>query len=213
MIKGLSDKQKKLAIGLFDAGIIQFDFEKGWKLKLHEQNPNAPLSPIYIDLRKLQSYIKVKKLAVEALADLSKNLRFDCLAGIPLAAVALTSSLADKIKKTQITPRLDKKTHGQTKEVDGDYKKGGIALVVDDLITKADSKLEAIELLERNGLKVKDVLVIIDRQQGGVNELAKKGCRLHSVFKIKPILRLYKETGKITAKELKYILNYLDNPL
>ncbi|MBU2592273.1 MAG: phosphoribosyltransferase family protein [Patescibacteria group bacterium] len=209
----LSKSQKELALSLFDKGVIKFDFKKGWRLKLHESNPDAPLSPFYIDLRKLQSYLDVKLKAVLALVDLTKEVKYDYIAGIPLAAVALVSSLADKIGKPQITPRMDKKTHGEIRTIDGDYEKGKTVLVVDDLVTSADSKLEAIKVLEDNGLEVKDIAVVFDREQGGTEQLAKKGYALHAALKIKPTLRFYARVGKITQKQLMRVLDYLANPL
>jgi len=209
----LSKNQKELALSLFDTGVIKFDFERGWRLKLHETNPDAPLSPFYIDLRKLQSHLDVKLKAVLALVDLVKKVEYDYIAGIPLSAVALASSLADKIGKPQITPRMDKKTHGEVKMIDGDYELGKKVLIVDDLVTSADSKLEAIKVLEANGLVVKDVVVVFDREQGGTAQLAEKGYILHSVLRIKPTLKFYAAAGRITPDQLGRVLGYLSAPL
>ncbi|HUS60123.1 MAG TPA: orotidine-5'-phosphate decarboxylase [Nevskiaceae bacterium] len=209
----LTKTQEKLALSLFEAGAIQFDFKKGWRLKLHEQHPNAPLSPFYIDLRILQSRLEAKQKAVSALIEQADGIKYDCLAGIPLAAVALASSMSDKLGKPQITPRMDKKTHGQIRKIDGVYRKGEVALVVDDLVTRADSKLEAIKVLEENGLVVKDVVVVFDREQGGAEQLAEKGYTLHTALKIKPTLRFYVRAGKITQKQLTHLLDYLAAPL
>jgi len=207
----LSESQKELALSLFAAGVIKFDFKKGWRLKLHETHPEAPLSPFYIDLRKIQSHLDAKFKAVSALASLIKKLEYDYIAGIPLAAVALASSLADSVGKPQITPRMDKKTHGESRAIDGDYKKGKMVLLVDDLITSANSKLEAIKVLEDCGLVVKDVAVVFDREQGGVNQLAEKGYVLHSVLRIKPVLKFYADVGKITPNQLERVLDYLSS--
>lgn len=209
----LTKTQKNLALALFEAGAIQFDFKKGWRLKLHEEYPDAPPSPFYIDLRILQSCLEAKQRAVSALIEQAKGLRYDYLAGIPLSAVTLASSMADRIGKPQITPRMDKKTHGLIRKIDGLYKKGEVALVVDDLVTRADSKLEAIKVLEANGLVVKDVVVVFDREQGGTKQLADKGYRLHAALKIKPTLRFYARVGKITKKQLDHVLDYLASPL
>lgn len=205
----LSKNQKELALSLFSAGVIKFDFKKGWRLKLHEKNPQAPLSPFYIDLRKLQSNLYAKKKAVLALKEIAKNLKYDYLAGIPLAAVALTSSLADLVNKPQITPRMDKKTHGEKRQIDGDFKKGKVVLLIDDLITTAESKLETIKILEDNGLVVKDIVVVFDRQQGGKEELLKRGYHLYAALEIKPTLDFYAQKGKIKKEELKKVLDYL----
>lgn len=209
----LTAAQKKLALSLFEAGAIKFDFKKGWRLKLHEEHPDAPLSPFYIDLRILQSRPVAKSEAVNTLIEQAEGLKYDCLAGIPLAAVALTSSMADKIGKPQITPRMDKKTHGEVRKIDGIYQKGQVALVVDDLVTRADSKLEAIQVLEENGLEVKDVVVVFDREQGGAQQLAEKGYKLHTALKIKSTLRFYAQKGKISKGQLKQVLDYLAAPL
>lgn len=209
----LTDKQKVLALSLFDIGAIKFDFKEGWRLKLHEKHPKAPLSPFYIDLRILQSHLEAKKKAVSALMELSRDLEFDLLAGIPLAAVALVSTLADKIDTPQITPRMKKKTHGEIRKIDGNYEKGQIVLLIDDLVTKAGSKLEAVKVLESNGLKVKDVAVIFDRQQGGKQELAEKGYSLYSALEVKPILKFYSQEGKVSKGQLDKVLEYLENPL
>ncbi len=209
----LTNKKRSLALSLFDIGAIKFDFKKGWRLKLHEKHPEAPLSPFYIDLRILQSHLEAKKKAVSALMELTKKLEFDLVAGIPLAAVALVSTLADKINTPQITPRMKKKTHGEIKKIDGSYEKGQTVLLIDDLVTRAGSKLEAVKVLKSNGLKVNDVAVIFDRQQGGKQELAEMGYELHSALEVKSTLKFYKERGKITKNQLERLLEYLDNPL
>lgn len=211
--EGLTETQEALALSLLDAGVVLIDFEKGWRLKHHQEFPDAPLSPLYIDLRILQSCLEAKRVAVSALIEQAEGLEYDYIAGIPLAAVALVSSMADRLNIPQITPRIDEKDHGTGVKIDGVYKKGEVALVVDDLVTRASSKLDAIRVLETNGLIVKDVVVVFDRQQGGAEELAEKGCALHSALKIKPTLNLYARMGKITQEELNRVLDYLVAPL
>lgn len=208
----MTETQEKLALTLFDAGAIKFDFKKGWRLKLHEKYPDAPFSPFYIDLRVLQSCLEAKQKAVSALIGLAKRLKYDYISGVPLAAVPLASSMADRTGKPQITPRMDKKTHGWTRKIDGVCQKGKTVLLVDDLVTQADSKLEAIKILEKGGLKVKDVVVIFDREQGGAEQLAERGYNLHVALKIKPTLKFYARVKKITRKQLGRVLDYLATP-
>lgn len=209
----LTKTKEKLALSLFEAGAIKFDFKKGWRLKLHEKHPDAPLSPLYIDLRLLQSHLKAKREAVSALIEEAEGLKFDYIAGIPLSAVALASSMADRVGKPQITPRMDKKTHGEIRKIDGIYQKGKVVLVVDDLVTTADSKLEAIKDLEENGLVARDVVVVFDREQGGGGQLADRGYTLRAALKIKPTLKFYASAGKITREQLNRVLDYLAAPL
>jgi uridine monophosphate synthetase len=71
--------------------------------------------------------------------------------------------------------------------------------LIDDLITKGQSKLEAIALLEDAGLKVKDILVLVDREQGGVEGLDARGYTVHSVLILGRILDALVSMGKLAA--------------
>jgi uridine monophosphate synthetase len=71
-------------------------------------------------------------------------------------------------------------------------------VVLDDLITTGGSKLAAIEPLEAAGLEVQDVVVLIDREQGGGEELAETGYRLHAVLRLSEMLDLLVQAGRIS---------------
>ena len=205
--------QKELALKLMEIGGIQFDFKKGFRLVLHDVHPEAPLSPFYINLRRIRSFPEIMNLTVECLAKIVLRLDFDYIADVPTAATPIGAVLANKLRVPQITPRMDKKSHGLSTKIDGFFQKGKRAVLIDDLVTRADSKLEAIETLKANGLVVKDIVVVFDREQGGAKRLAEEGYTLHAVFKIKPTLRFYARTGKITREQLTCVLEYLAAPL
>ena len=74
-------------------------------------------------------------------------------------------------------------------------------VVLDDLITTGASKLEAIAPLEELGLQVEDVVVLIDREQGGREYLEERGYRLHAVFGLGEMLEVLAQHSRIsTAK-------------
>jgi uridine monophosphate synthetase len=198
--EGLTTVQENLLLQLFNIGAVKFG---GFPLKLHQNHPEAPLSPIYFDLRRLQRYPKVKKAAVDSYYELAKPLRFDLLAGIPLASIPLVSSLSDKLGVGMITPRIDRKGYGTGEQIDGFEKsdRGKTALLMDDLISGAHSKLEAVTILIENKLTVTDIVVLIDRDQGGREQLAERGLTLHSAMKISQILDLYGRIGLINIDD------------
>jgi uridine monophosphate synthetase len=80
---------------------------------------------------------------------------------------------------------------------------------VDDLITRGDSKLEAIAPLEAAGLTVHDVLVLIDREQGGAEDLARRGYRLHALLRLAQILDELQESARITPAQHVQVLRHL----
>lgn len=206
----LTATKRKLALQLYDIGAIKFGL---FRLKLHEKNPDAPLSPIYIDLRVLRSFPTAMALAVDVYRALIKGLKYDCYADVPTAATPVVAILSYKTKVPMISPRKDEKSHGVKRPIDGVFKEGQVALLIDDLITLADSKFEAIAVLEENGLKVCDVAVLVDRGQGGCQELEQRNYHCHVAFSLKDLLKLYVETGKIDQQEYERTLAYLDVPL
>lgn len=205
----LIETKKRLAIQLFDIGAIKFG---SFRLKLHEKNPDAPLSPIYIDLRVLRRFPEAKEAAVNVYEELVRPLKFDLLADIPTAATPLVSSLSDRLGVGMVTPRLDTKGYGSGVKVDGALAsdKGKRVVLIDDLITRADSKLEAAGILKSQGFIVEDVVVLIDRGQGGAEQLAEAGYKLHSALTMNQILKFYLDTGKINQAVYKDVIEKLE---
>src|SRR3712207_6699196 len=88
---GGSVNAERLARALVEAGAIQFG---AFRLKLHEERPDAPLSPLYINLRLLRSHPNQMDVAVAAYRSLLAGLEFDVLADVPMAATPFVAILS-----------------------------------------------------------------------------------------------------------------------
>ena len=77
------------------------------------------------------------------------------------------------------------------------------------MITGANSKFESIKTLEDHGLVVKDVVVLVDREQGGADQLKKARYSLHSALKLTELLDYYLERGRISDEKYKEVLSYI----
>ena len=194
----LTPTQRVFADALLASGAVKFG---AFRLKLHETQPDAPLSPLYVDLRVLQSFPDALDAAVATLNELieAENLIFARYAGIPMAATPLTAVLSHVTRIPMITPR-EPKSHGSGGSIDGAYLPGEIALAIDDVVTHADSKIEAIRVLEANGLVVRDVAVLVDREQGGPKMLAEAGYTLHAALRLSQLIDYWRETGGIDSE-------------
>ena len=202
----LEGSRKRLAEQLFDMSAIKFG---AFRMKLHEKNPDAPLSPIYVDLRLLRSFPQAMKSAIEVYLELVNNLKFEVMADVPTAATPIVAILSYQLNCPMISPRRDQKAHGLSKKIDGSFKSGQTVLLVDDLITQADSKLETISALESNGLVVKDIVVLVDREQGGPGQLQAAGYNFYCGVKLSELLKFYLETNRIDKNQYERTVNYL----
>ena len=91
-------------------------------------------------------------------------------------AVAMTSSLAGDAKVVQaFNVRKEPKGHGRGKRIEGNFDPAQPVVVVDDVITTGDSTLKAIQAIEDEGGKVAFALILVDRQEGGRDNIESKG--------------------------------------
>ena len=107
-----------------------------------------------------------------------------------VAAVALVSWLEGEPLPAFIV-RQEPKKHGMRRYIEGHLPAGGKVAIVDDVITTGGAILRAIEAVEGESCRVARVIVLLDRQQGGSNELRRRGYDFAPLFLADP-------TGEIT---------------
>lgn len=189
-----------LILHLHDAGCVRFgEFTLASGLR----------SPIYLDLRRMASDPVLLRRAAEAYAGLLKPLRYERLAAVPYAALTIGAAVALATDGSLIYPRKEAKAHGTGQAVEGIYTPGDRAVVIEDLVTSGGSVIKAVEALEAAGLVVEDVAVLIDREQGGPEALARAGYRLHAALTMTQILETLQEAGRISFDQAKAVRDYL----
>ena len=87
-------------------------------------------------------------------------------------------------------------------EIEGAFAVGERAVVIDDLATTGGSKFEAIGKLSVAGLKIEDVVVLIDRGSGAAEALAAAGYKLHAVMTLAQMLDHWAQTGRVPAEQI-----------
>ena len=75
------------------------------------------------------------------------------------------------------------KAHGQTRLIEGNFKAGDTVVVVDDVVTRGDSTITAINAIEKEGGKVAFVAVLVDREEGGRQKIEALGHAVFPIFK------------------------------
>lgn len=116
------------------------------------------------------------------------------VAAVPIvSAVALVSYLEGKPLPSFIVRDVAKE-HGTKKQIEGHFTAGSRVAVVEDVITTGGSVIRAIEAVEAARGKVVKVIVIVDRHEGGSDQLKAKGYDLTAILHLWP-------SGEVTIGE------------
>jgi orotate phosphoribosyltransferase len=103
----------------------------------------------------------------------------------PITAAILTVAGASGMSLRGVMVRKEAKQHGTGKFVEGPFAAGEELVIVEDVVTTGGSSLLAIERAEAVGLKVRRVLAIVDRLEGGREAFAARGYELTTLFTIR----------------------------
>ena len=191
---------EKIAKALADANVVRFgEFTLASGL----------ITPIYIDLRVLPSYPESMIVVVEELVKLVKKLKPDVVAGAETAGIPLATAISLKTKIPMIYVRKRPKSYGRKEQIEGVLEKDSKVVLIDDMATNAFSKLMFIEGIKNSHGIVEDVVIVLDREQGGADALAKENVKLHSLITLKELLSYMKDNDLIDDGKYNEILDYL----
>jgi orotate phosphoribosyltransferase len=152
-------------------------------------------SPCYIDCRLTTFDGKGASLVGQLMHQLirkterEKAVHIDAVGGLTMGAdpVALAVGMASFSAKDQpplnvFSVRKEPKAHGQTKLIEGNFQKGNTVVVIDDVVTRGESTLKAIDAVEKEGGRIAFVAVLVDRQEGGRQRIEERGHAVVSLF-------------------------------
>lgn len=105
------------------------------------------------------------------------------LAGIEIGSIPLAAIASVKSRTPFVIVRKEKKGYGTNKLVEGVYENGDKVLVIEDVVTTAKGALGAVHSLRDAGLTVDTVVCVVDREEGGRENLEKEGLKVISLVK------------------------------
>jgi orotate phosphoribosyltransferase len=110
------------------------------------------------------------------------------LAGPELGAVALVTAASLASGLPFLIVRREAKGYGTGNRLEGLFQSGERVCLVEDVITSGGAALCAVEALREAGLECRTAVCVVDREEGGVDELARHGVRLRPLFRAADLL-------------------------
>jgi orotate phosphoribosyltransferase len=150
---------------------------------------SGKVSSYYWDKYRFESDPLLLNAVVDELLKLLPE-SFDKLAGMELGGVPLATELSRRTMKPCLYVRKTAKKYGTCNLVEGGFRAGETALVVEDVITVAGQVCTSVKQMRELGLQVRHVICVVDRQQGGRENLKEIGCSLSSVFTMEELERI-----------------------
>lgn len=195
----------KVAGALFRSGCIKFGT---FKIKSGAQ------SPYYIDMARLLAAPKelciIADTASEKIQTIAASEPIEKLASIELKGALIVPSIACRLNLPCVIVRKEAKNYGVTGRIAGaDVVKGENILFFDDVVSEGLSKIEGIKPLQELGAYVKHLLVVVNREQGGKENLEKLGYQVHALAKISELVDSLCRSGNISKAQTEEVLAYI----
>lgn len=202
-----------LAEVLWRLGAVQFgDFSLGRTVRN---------SPVYLNPKLLISHpgdLRQAAAVIEEDLRLGMAMRnrqvqpFQLIAGVPVGGLHLATALSLQMALPMVyarhaSPWLDDES--DRPHIEGVYRPGQTALVVDDLAAGGGSLVETVEVLRQAGMYVHDAVVLVDREQGAARRLEAAGVRLHAILTLEALLTYLRSQDHVDASDYREAMQYL----
>jgi uridine monophosphate synthetase len=186
---------EEVVLELFKIGAIRFE---PVTLK------SGLVSPYYNNLRILSAYPQLLRRVARLMAEKMReaDVQPDVVLGIAEAGIPLGVALSQHTGVPGGYVRSAPKAHGTKQMVEGVWAQGATAVLVDDVVSDGASKLEVMGHLRDAGLNVRDIVVLVDRGQGGQAVMERNGLRCHAVVTMDEVLDILRRNGDITDEQV-----------
>jgi orotate phosphoribosyltransferase len=184
---------KKELLDILYARSFKYDPEKGFTLTSGQK------SDVYIDVKKTAMSAEAMELIGFTYFRELKLEPIDAIGGITLGAdpiayaAALVSTMNGKYLDAFVI-RKEPKKHGTMQWIEGNVKPDAWVCIVEDVVTTGESTIKAVERAREAGLQVRRVLALVDREEGGAENIKEKAkVRFDAIFTKSDLMELYKK--------------------
>jgi len=141
-------------------------------------------SPYYLDKYRFETVPDLLEALGARLATKAAEVEPDAVrfAAPELGAVALAAAASLASRLPFLIVRGEAKAYGTANRLEGAYAAGERVVLIEDVVTSGGAAADAVRAVRQAGLECRTAICVIDREEGGVDTLARLGVRLHSLF-------------------------------
>lgn len=139
---------------------------------------SGKMSQFYVNCKPTVLSPRGMFLAGHLVFEAIKDLNVKGVGGLTFGAdpIAVATAFVSELKHASIhafSIRKTQKNHGIVRWIEGDIKPGSRVVIIDDVVTTGGSTITAIERSRAEGLDVVKAVILVDRQEGGVENIGK----------------------------------------
>jgi orotate phosphoribosyltransferase len=218
MASNMGTNREYLAELYYRSNSVRFG---AFRLSIHVDRPELPLSPYYLHYPEpgepgSELLPELYEIAGQEFYDMCESqatpIRPKRIAGVPKGALPLADAHA---RQYQAYPnnlvtftKLSEPNRTVFLGPVGEFYEGEELMIDEDHTSAGRNKRLIRAAAISAGLVVPNMLTIVDRQQGGVENMAREGVRLLSIFTVDEILRLGVELGQATQQQVDEVIEY-----
>jgi orotate phosphoribosyltransferase len=163
---------KQELVELLRSKSFQFSEEPIFKLV------SGRLSQFYVNCKPTTLSARGMFLIGHLIFEEIKDLNVDGVGGLTFGAdpIAVATAFVSELKGQPISAfsiRKNRKDHGIVRWMEGDLKSGNRVVIIDDVATTGGSTVTAIERARDEGMEVVKAVILVDRQEGGIENIRK----------------------------------------
>lgn len=156
------------------------------------QDPSR--TPYTVELSRLRSFPPAVDFAVWSIKDVLRHLSFDAVADLSPDITPVVSVLSHRCRTPMISPRAPANGHSSL-PIAGVVANGKTVLVLEGALQTGEHALAGIRLIEAANLRVRDVITLLDTEEGGREFLTNAGYIVHPVLTLSSLLPVYESAA------------------
>lgn len=141
-------------------------------------------SDYYVDMKRAITDPKILSKIAEIITEKLEDEEIDKVAGPALGAIPIVTAVSIKSSTPMLMIRKEKKGYGTSELIEGDLNTEDKVVVMEDVTTTGNSLIKAIKAVSTNGGIVNKAFVVVDREEGAIENLEKIGVVLEALVSV-----------------------------